>query len=357
MEIDVPEENRTPRVWPATLLRPAAQPRWLASGRIPRAAITILVGDEGIGKSLLWVWAVAAVTTGKPLPEFGIPAREPGHVILVLTEDDWSTVVRPRLEVAGGDLAYVHVICTEPDGSGAPIFPRDMALLYATDHDPALIVVDAWLDTVGGGLSVKDPQQARKALHPWKEAAVARDVAVLLLTHTNRLSSGNPRDKYGATGELRKKARMTLFAQQDDDGYLLVGPEKSNVTRTLPASKFTITSVQHFPPSEEHDGTVPELIHVGDSDRTAADHIAETYDREHGEDPASRTEAEVWLADFLGASDAESVSSQTCKAAAKKSGISERSLQRAVKSLGVTVTSDGFPRVTHWSIGGGDDDA
>ena len=36
--------------------------------------------------------------------------------------------------------------------------------------------------------------------------------AVLLLTHTNRVDSGNARDKYGATGELRKKARLTLFA-------------------------------------------------------------------------------------------------------------------------------------------------
>ena len=56
--------------------------------RIPRAAVTLLIGDEGIGKVLLWVWIVAAVTTGKPLPEFGIPAREPAPVIIAaITED------------------------------------------------------------------------------------------------------------------------------------------------------------------------------------------------------------------------------------------------------------------------------
>ena len=71
-----------PRLWRATELHPSAPPSWLAKGRLPRAAISLLVGDEGIGKSLLWVWIVGAVTTGKPLPEFGIPAREPARVII-----------------------------------------------------------------------------------------------------------------------------------------------------------------------------------------------------------------------------------------------------------------------------------
>ena len=238
-----------PKLWNATDLKPAAQPRWLARGRLPRGAISLLVGDEGIGKSLLWVWIVAAVTTGQELPEFGIPARDPAKVIVVCTEDDWPTTVRPRLEVAGADLDMVQVICTEDDGSGAPTFPRDLFLITEADPVPALIVVDAWLDTVPAVLSVRDPQQARQALHPWKEVATLTDAAALLLCHTNRVASANARDRYGATGELRKKARMTLYAQSDDDGRLVVGPEKMNTAAPIPASTFTITSVQHFAPA------------------------------------------------------------------------------------------------------------
>ena len=41
------------------------------------------------------------------MPEFGIPARDPGRVLIAaITEDDWHTVVRPRLEVAGADLDH-----------------------------------------------------------------------------------------------------------------------------------------------------------------------------------------------------------------------------------------------------------
>jgi len=189
---ETPIENtghELPRLWHATDLKPAAPPRWLAKGRLPLAAISLLVGDEGIGKSLLWVLIAGAVTTGKALSVFGIPARDPGRVLLVCTEDDWTTTVRPRLDVAGADLSMVDVICVEDDGSGAPVFPRDLHLISQAGTTWALIVVDAWLDTVSAGFSVRDPQQARQALHPWKEIASATDAAVLLLTHTTHVDN------------------------------------------------------------------------------------------------------------------------------------------------------------------------
>ena len=65
-----------PKLWRAADLSPSAQPNWLARYRLQRSAVNLLIGDEGIGKSLLWVWIAAAVTTGKALPEWGIPARD-----------------------------------------------------------------------------------------------------------------------------------------------------------------------------------------------------------------------------------------------------------------------------------------
>lgn len=303
-----------PRLFRAAELRPATQARWLAKGRIPQAAISLLVGDEGIGKSLLWVLIVAAVTTGKPLPGFGIPARKPQPVLLVCTEDEWSTTVLPRLQVAGADLAMVAVICTEDDGSGAPVFPRDLHLIREATPTPALVVVDAWLDTVAPGLNVKDPQQARQALHPWKEVATVTDAAVTLLTHTNRSTSGNARDRYGITGELRKKARMTLFAQADEDGQLVVGPEKTNTAAQIPASVFTITPVQVFQPTEDDDGTVPLLTYAGESDRTAREHLAASTDPE-ADEPGGNP-AQAFVTDYLMREGGEADAGKVIKAGA-----------------------------------------
>ena len=86
-----------PKLWCATDLKPAAQPSWLTKDRIPRTRRHPPGRHEGIGKSLLWVWVVAAVTIGKALPEFVIPARQPSPVTIVVTEDGWQDMIGREL--------------------------------------------------------------------------------------------------------------------------------------------------------------------------------------------------------------------------------------------------------------------
>ncbi|MEV4239674.1 AAA family ATPase [Nocardia sp. NPDC049737] len=360
-------DQERPRLWAAVDLHASQQREWLATGHVPKSAVTLLVGDEGIGKSLWWVWLLYYVTTGKPSPEFGIPAREPADVIIVATEDDWATTVLPRMEVAKVDLTRVHVIATEQDGSGSPTFPEDFVTVRdaADKTKPALIVIDAWLDTVSSKLSVRDPQQARQALHPWKELATGTGAAVLLLTHTNRVSTANARDKYGATAELRKKARMTLFAQADpdDDTCMIVGPEKSNIARAAEATRFRKKPVQRFEPTDEDDGTVPLLEYVGLVGKSSRDLIAEAF---HGpeDDDANDTnefdDAMEWLRWYLVSEHkGNQVAGRVVKAAAKAEGHKERTLQRAAKALNVKYTKKAeeseepgktLPATSHWEL-------
>lgn len=327
------DEGR-PRVWRARDLEASKAKVWLAKQRIPRSGVTVLVGDEGIGKSLLWVWIVGAVTTGKPLPEFGIPARDPQHVRLILTEDDWSTEVRPRLELVNADLDYITVIAAAKDGSGTPVFPSDdMELLYE-DPVPVLVIVDAWLDTVPGSLNVQTPQDARLALHPWKDVAVHTGAAVVLMTHTNR-AKGTAREKYGITGELRKKARMALFAQRDEQGRLLVGPEKANGTAIVPSSMFTIEVVEVRAPTDDDDGTVARVKYVGDSDQKAAE-LA---------DSSALSPEHVWLINHLAEGPRQGVVE-----AAVEERFKAYKIRLAAKDLKVKIDRVGYPAVSEWSL-------
>ena len=50
--------------------------KWLAVGNLRASAVAVLVGDEGIGKSLWWVWVVSHLTTGKPCPTIGYAGGE-----------------------------------------------------------------------------------------------------------------------------------------------------------------------------------------------------------------------------------------------------------------------------------------
>lgn len=230
-------------------LPPAKPAKWLGIGWIPRSEITVLVGAEGIGKSLLWVRIAAAVTTGRPLPEMQIPQRNPATVAVIVSEDGRSEV-EARLKLAGADMENILWFGPEEDGTGAPAFAghdgggpmRKLADdIRELDEPPAFLVVDAWLDTVDGGLQVKDGQQARAALAPWKKFATHFGTAVMLLTHTNRLTGASTRDRMGSTAVLRQKARMVLFADRPDDDleHIYVGPDKANNTGILNALMFT----------------------------------------------------------------------------------------------------------------------
>ncbi len=324
------------------------QPSWLTKGRLPRGAVSLIIGEEGIGKSLLWVWLAAIITTGREIRGFGIPARDPARVIIAaITEDDWPSTVRPRLEVAGADLSMIDVVCAEQDGSGAAVFPRDIQLLRDADPKPALIVVDAWLDTVPPSLRVKDPQDARVALHPWKElATVTGGAAVMLICHTNRVATANARDRYGATAELRKKARMSLYCQTDEAGRLIVGPEKANGVTTAAASLFTIEAVPLFQPTAEHDGTVPRLIYAGESDQTAREHLAESFAADR--DTTDGADAVSWLATYLAVGPRWADDIYTAAEAAGHR--SKDKLKRAKRRLHAESKRDGVAGAWFWRL-------
>jgi hypothetical protein len=110
-----------------------------------------------------------------------------------------------------------------------------------------------------------------------------------------------------------------------------------------------VTPVQYFEPTEDHDGTVPLLQYLGDSTLTAREHIADSYEAEHGEDKQDRTEAVKWLEEYL-AMEGPSVRSSEAKRAAKAAGIAERTLQRARKQLNVVIGYVGNPPVSTWTL-------
>ncbi|CPR11957.1 hypothetical protein BN971_03250 [Mycobacterium bohemicum DSM 44277] len=127
---------------------------------------------------------------------------------------------------------------------------------------------------------------------------------------------------------------MTLYAQTADDGKLTVGPEKANGAAIANATKFAITAVQHFDPTDDHDGTVPRLAYAGDSDQTAREHLAENYAAEHD---SAKGDAIGWLATYLAAGPRWAADAHTAR---DKAGFSEKAIKTAKRKLGVESERD-----------------
>ena len=81
---------------------------WLWPGRIPLGKLTLLIGDPGLGKSLLTNDVASRVTRGTLFPDGA--ACEVGSVILLSAEDDAADTIRPRLDAAGADVSRAHVL-------------------------------------------------------------------------------------------------------------------------------------------------------------------------------------------------------------------------------------------------------
>src|SRR6266513_4467591 len=82
--------------------------RWLWPGRIALGKLTLLIGDPGLGKSLLTAGIASCVSRGTSFPDGA--ACEVGRVIFFSAEDDAADTIRPRLDVAGADVSRVHIL-------------------------------------------------------------------------------------------------------------------------------------------------------------------------------------------------------------------------------------------------------
>src|SRR5262245_46193666 len=82
---------------------------WPWRYKIPRSKLTLLVGDPGLGKSLLTTYLASMVTRGGDWPVSGTYST-PGDVIWLSAEDDAADTLRPRVEAAGGDLSRIHIV-------------------------------------------------------------------------------------------------------------------------------------------------------------------------------------------------------------------------------------------------------
>ena len=79
--------------------------RWLWNGYLALGKINCIVGDPGVGKSTLTVEVASRASTGTPLP--GGSTADPTNALFLTAEDDAATMVRPRVEAAGGDIGRI----------------------------------------------------------------------------------------------------------------------------------------------------------------------------------------------------------------------------------------------------------
>lgn len=319
--------------------------RWLWRDRLPRGELSILCGLPGHGKST-WIAALAAqVTAGGE------------RVLLISAEDSLETTVAPRMTAAGADLTRVVSIdlsLVGEKGKDSIVLPDDQDALveYVERSGAALVIVDPVSAHLGEKVNSFSEQDVRqKALAPLARMAQARDCAVLLIAHLNKTTGGDPLSRISGSGGFGGQARAVLLLGRhpdddpdDDASRVVIAHVKSSHGPKRRSLAFARDLVR-VPTDDGGETLMPTLRELGESEVRDVDLLATMIDSDERD---ALNEAVDWLRVQL---DGGEVPASKLLIAARKEGISEKTLRRAKRQL--KVTSLQHDRQWFWAVSSG----
>jgi putative DNA primase/helicase len=317
--------------------------RWLWVGRIPLGKLTLLIGDPGLGKSLLTADIASRMSRGTSFPDGA--GCEVGSVIFLSAEDDAADTIRPRLDAAGADvsrahiLEAVHVQLTDGSLTEKPFnLETDIAVLEGALHehpDVRLIVIDP-ISAYLGGVDSHSNAEVRGILAPLAALAARFGVAVLCVTHL-RKSAGAA--IYRAISSIAftaaARAVWAVGSDPEDGDRRLLLTVKQNLSASADGLAFRI----------ETQNNVPRLAWEPGAVTLDANEVLGNVDMQ--QDQSERREAKEWLKDFLADGP---VAVKKIQGEAKAAGLSWMTIRRAKEALLVVASKSAYQGGWQWRL-------
>ncbi len=309
----------------------AANIKWLWKGYVPLGTYSGECGTEGDGKSVQTAWLAAQTTLGL-LP--GDLKGKPAGVEFFAFEDDYASVVKPRLIAAGADLDRVRFHSADL-GNEPLTLPDDVEQLAAAveARDSKLLVIDPITDALRDGLKDNNNGDVRKALIPLLQMAEATGCAVLGIMHPNKGHTDAANKVMGAKAWRSVPRSVLRYGRDPDDvegDTRILAVSKANYARRA-AVKFKVGEVA----IDGLDELYPKAELVGPSDYTDQDIIAAEIG---GRKPEAKTQmgrAERLILQLLTENGGE-IDAATALKVGDAAGISVRTMQRARAALNVS---------------------
>ena len=220
---------------------------WIWDGRIPRGAITLIVGDPEDGKTTYCIGDYAArISRGANWPDGKRGSGVGERIMYLSSEDSNSTTLMPRFVAGGGDPI---MICFETLTEGiAPLnsLDTDIARLEATvvatgvKHllfDPLnayLPKVNTWKDS-----------DIRSALRPLVSLAEKYGLTILVIIHLNKKSDGPAIGRVmGSMGNVAlARASYLIGKDPENPARRFFVKHKFNLGPPPPALAFTVAQI------------------------------------------------------------------------------------------------------------------
>jgi hypothetical protein len=306
---------------------------WWELGLVLQYAINLLAAREGKGKSTVASsWAARETLAG-------------GTVLWIGTEESRESAIVPRLLAAGADMERVIFIDVQTElGTGALVFPLDLMGIEKVirEHNVTMMFLDPAKAVVPPGFSGNDDIAVRQYLEPIAALADRCKVTIIGLAHFGKRTGNDSGQLMLGSVAWSQVARCVLSIAEDDDGTRVLTNTKANYAGTDRSVEFRIVSTTVY--TDDGPTEIGSVEWLGDSTLDARDILGGDGD----EDAEDRTAAEHWLQDYL--TENGPTPSKAIKTDAAKEKISDRTLKRAKKKLGILDASTGFPRTSTWYL-------
>ena len=296
-------------------------------GRIAKGSVNLLVGDPGLGKSLLSLDVAAGFS------------QNGGFVLVATAEDSLEATVRPRLDAAGANLDRIAFVQMYADGfpDGLRI-PDDVAELerLVSESGAGLVIVDPLMAHLPGEINSWRDQSIRLALAPLHALAERQGCAVLVLAHLNKSASTDWLRRVGGSVGITGAARSVLLMARDPDDSdgekgrrRVLAHAKCNVGPEMQSLVYEIEPILVPASDEDPEVETARIVQIGQSDHDAEQLLAGRGDPE---ERSALGEAVTFLEEELGD---RVMDAKVIKRAARDVGISEPTLKRAKERAGV----------------------
>lgn len=336
---------RQPRVTPASTITPRKM-RWFLKDQIPFNTLSTFAGKGGESKSTQALNVAAQGSRG----ELDGDIDGPVNTLIVSVEDDWQTIVVPRLMAAGADLGRIlkfdvetYVEDTGESFETKAVLPLDVTQLRNAiiENDVRLVIFDPAASFIDG-----DPNKVidvRRAFEPISKLAQDLDLAVILIAHFGK-GAGSVGDKLSGSHAWRDLTRSYwAFATDEETGKHYMTQEKANYSKSKGTFEFEVIGV---PVTIE--GETVEVVAVGSVTPSEVD-VAEIINRPAADGGNDVGECGEWLLSYLDREPFEFARADIVKAG-RAEGFSDATVKRAKTRLGIVHTrTKTVPARTFWA--------
>jgi len=304
---------------------------FLAYPRVPAGCITILASDGGCGKTSLACMLASAISRGEncffgDMKIHPVTVREPGRVLLLLSEDSCDCVLKPRLEDYDANMALISTIQNNSDLEKLQFCEGSYLGALFDSYRPQLCIFDPIQSFLPSGINMSARNDMRHSLNYVKALAEKFGTTILILAHTNKRDNTSGRGRIADSSDIWDIARSVIITgHTQEPGICYFSLEKNNYASVADCK----TILYGFGPHGQ-------IERRGETEKKDSDFQAEARrGRQGGSGGGGRrdiSEAEELILDTLGESGGE-MPVKDLDSALKAQSLSARCIREGKKSL------------------------